>query len=94
MLRHIVIWKIKDDTTQENLEMLKRESETLKEINGVISLEFVINPLSTSSHDMMLCALYNSKEDLEKYRVDPIHVLFGQKLRPLVKERVSYDYEF
>ncbi|MGM9971363.1 MAG: Dabb family protein [Anaeroplasmataceae bacterium] len=94
MLRHIVIWKIKDDTTLEQLQMLKEESESLKAITHVIDLEFVINPLSTSSHDMMLNATYEDASKLEAYRVDPIHVEFGKKLRPLVKERVSFDYEF
>lgn len=94
MIRHIVIWKIKDTTKKEDMLFLKEESKKLNEIDCVVSLDFIVNPLNTSSHDMMLDAIYNSVEDLEKYRVHPIHVEFGKKLRPLVSERVSYDYEF
>lgn len=94
MLKHIVIWKIKEDTTKEQVEMLKKESETLKEIPGVISLNFIINPLSSSSHDMMLEAVYENVEGLESYRVHPIHVAFGKILRPLVSQRVSFDYTY
>ncbi len=95
MLRHIVIWAIKDTTTQQDLEMLKRESETLKDIPTLKSLEFVIDPIEKgTTHDMMLVGVYENEEDLEAYKVHPIHVAFGQKLRPLVKERVAFDYKF
>lgn len=92
MVRHIVIWKKKEDTTREQLEMLLRESETLKSIEGVISLEFSIDPLNEVNQDIVLNALYTDKNALDNYVTHPIHVEFGKKLRPLVAEKNSFDY--
>lgn len=94
MVRHIVIWKALETTTREDLENLKKLSETLLEIKGVVSLDFVIDGIAKTTHDIVLNATYNSLSDLENYQVDPIHVEFGRHLRPLVKERVCFDYEY
>lgn len=92
MVRHIVIWKIKDTTTREDLVDLKKRSEALKSIPGVISLDFEIDPIEGSTHNMCLNAVYESKEALDTYKTHPVHVEFGTHLRPLVCERVAFDY--
>lgn len=92
MVRHIVVWKTKDTTTKEDLQDLKRRSEALKEIPGVIEIEFEINPLEGSNSQICLNALYATKKDLDDYKVNPIHVEFGTHLRPLVSDRSAFDY--
>lgn len=92
MVRHIVIWKVKEGVSKESLIDLKKRSEALKDIKGVVDLSFSIEPVDGSTHDMCLNALYNTKEDLDAYKIDPVHVEFGTHLRPLVCERVAFDY--
>lgn len=92
MVRHIVVWKIKDTTTREDLIDLKKRSEALKDIPGVIELEFEIDPVEGSNAEICLNALYATKADLDAYKVNPIHVEFGTHLRPLVAERSAFDY--
>ncbi len=94
MIRHIVIWKVKEGVSRKELEDLKELSETLKKINGVKELDFVIDKLDGTTHDICLNVVYNNESELKAYKDDPIHVEFGKHLRPLVSERVAYNYEF
>lgn len=94
MVRHIVIWKIKETTTREDLLDLKKRSEALRDIPGLVSLEFEIDPVEGSNAQICLNAVYNTKEDLDSYKVHPIHVEFGTHLRPLVADRSAFDYNF
>lgn len=94
MIRHIVMWKSKETTTKTDLDNLLNLSKNLKEIPGVLNLEFIVNALSSSTHNIMLNAVFNTLEELAAYQVNPIHVDFGSHLKPLVYDRVCIDYEF
>jgi len=93
MIRHIVIWKLKEDAKMEDVLKLKELSNTLKDIKSVVDVEFLVNPSKGSTHQMCLISVHNTIEDLEAYAVDPVHVEFGSHLKPLVCERVCYNYE-
>lgn len=92
MVRHIVIWKIKDTTSKDDLLDLKNKSEALKNIPGVVDLKFIVDAMDSSTHDICLNGLYESKEALDNYQVNPIHKEFGSHLKPLVCERIAFDY--
>lgn len=94
MIRHIVMWKKLDETTDKDLDELLKLSETLKTIPGVKSLEFIVGSKDTSTHDIMLNVVFDNMDLLNNYQVHPTHKNFGAHLKPLVKERVCIDYEF
>ncbi len=92
MIRHIVLWDLKDDVDFNLVLKLKEESEKLKSISYVKSLEFSVSPLKDDNYKMMLNATFDSLEDLDAYQVNHIHKEFGKKLKELVKSRVAFDY--
>ncbi len=92
MIRHIVLWDLKDNIDKELVIKLKEESNKLNSIPYVKSLEFNITPLKSDNYKMMLNATFDSLEDLDLYQTNPIHVEFGKNLKELVKSRVAFDY--
>lgn len=96
MVKHIVMWNIKDSENKEEvLKTLKEKLEALKgDIQEIQNIEvgFNYNP-SDAAHDVVLYSEFNSKEDLDAYVIHPAHVAVGQYVRSVVKDRVVVDYE-
>ncbi len=98
MIRHIVMWNHKDDFNHEekvmNAQKVKNELESLpRMINGIISLNVIINPLSTSNREIILNSLFESEDHLQQYQVHPEHVRVSQFVGSVVKDRVCIDFE-
>lgn len=78
MIRHIVVWNFKDEVSKEeralHAQKIKNDLETLvNEIEGIVSIEVVIDPLSTSNCDIMLNSVYESEITLKQYQEHPEH---------------------
>mgnify|MGYP002562428526 FL=1 len=59
MVRHIVIWKLKEDLTGERLALVKQNAKEaleglLGQIPGLLSAAVAVDGLATSTGDMML----------------------------------------
>ena len=98
MVRHVILWKLK--------EMPAAEQETVKadikagleglagQIPGLLEVHVNINGLPTSNADVMLDTTLESFEALKGYAVHPAHVAVADgKVRPYTKTRVCLDYE-
>lgn len=97
MVRHIVMWNLNEGFTDEekkfNLEKIKRKLEELKGlIEGVISLEVIINPLVGSNKDVILNSLFESEETLNHYQTHPEHIRVGGFIKSVTCNRVCFDY--
>lgn len=98
MVKHIVIWKLKDfsngKSKQENALEIKKQLESLNgRMPGMIKLEVGIDFSNTeNSSDIVLYSEFESKEALDNYQVHPDH----EKLKPFVSscrsERRVVDY--
>lgn len=78
MVRHIVAWnfnkKFADEQNMENAKKVKDELEELVDlIDEIILLKVDINPLKTSSCDVVLTSLFENKETLAAYIIHPEH---------------------
>ncbi len=100
MVRHIVAWNFAEGNSLEenkrNAETIKRELENLKNlIDGIISIEVLINPLSSSDSDLMLDSIFVDEEALKAYQVHPEHVRVGtEHVRPATCNRKCVDFTF
>ena len=99
MLKHIVMWKIKDSQEgvekNELMDRIKRELEGLKSAIAEIKVMEVgknSNKLPTS-FDIALYSEFESKEDLEIYKEHPEHVKVAQFVRQVTTDAVVVDYE-
>jgi len=98
MVHHIVMWKFKPEIEEEKKADIKKAmSENLKalvgRVPGLLSLEFVENPITSSTHDIALVSTMEKAEDIATYAVHPEHVHVADTfVCPYVTERACLDY--
>ena len=99
MIKHIVMWKFKKDIREDEKTALKTamkvELEALVgKVPGLVSLEFIGEPFSTSTHDMALVSELETKKVLTEYSDHPSHIAVADTyVRPFVCDRSCLDYE-
>lgn len=99
MVRHVIVWSLKDEYSNEEKETIKagiKEGlESLKEkVPGIMQIRVLTDRLASSSGDVMLDSVFEDEKALKEYSVHPAHVeVANNKVRPFVKIRSSFDYE-
>ena len=99
MIKHIVLWRLKDfaggATKQENALKVKAMLEEMQgKIPGMLKLEVGLDfERSESAADIALYTEFVSREALDAYQLHPLHAKVKDFL-PLVRtERRVIDYE-
>ena len=99
MIKHIVLWKLKDSAEgkckTENAQIMKSMLEALPAKTGdcIRSLEVGVNLKgSAESADIALYTEFNSLEDLESYTKHPEHVKVAEFIGKVRSERRVIDY--
>jgi hypothetical protein len=99
MIKHIVLWKLKDfaegTTKQQNALKVKAMLEDMRgKISGMLKLEVGLNfEASDSACDISLYSEFTSRVALDAYQIHPEHIKVKNFL-PLVRtERRVVDYE-
>lgn len=99
MIRHIILWKLKDEFSESEKETInanvKKALEALPEtIDNILKMEVIINGLDTSTCDMMLFSEFTDEKALKAYKVHPDHQHAANTyVRPNVEIRLCMDYE-
>ena len=99
MVRHVIVWSLKDEYSNEEKETIKagiKEGlESLKEkVPGIMQIRVLTDRLASSSGDVMLDSVFEDEKALKEYSVHPAHVeVANGMVRPFVKIRSSFDYE-
>ncbi len=99
MVKHIILWNLKDEYSQEQKAQIKAEIKAAIEslqgkVPGLVDIKVQIDHLATSSADLMLDATLESEEALKGYAVHPEHVkVANENVRPYTKSRSCLDFE-
>lgn len=99
MIKHIVLWKLKENAAeaskQENAQKIKELLEALPAvIPEVHSLEVGLNfAEGNAAFDVALYSEFQSKADLEVYRVHAEHVKAAGFVGEVTADRVVIDYD-
>lgn len=97
MIKHIVMWKLKDELANKeeiSLEIKKQIEELKSKIDGIIDIEIGINfESSEQAYDIVLYSKFNSKESLNFYQNHEEHIKVANFIKSVVKSRVVSDYE-
>ena len=100
MVKHIILWTLKEELSEAEKEMVKKEIkdglETLVgKVPGLLEVKVYIDGrLSTSTADVMLDSTLESQEALKGYAVHPAHVeVADTKVRPYTSLRSCLDFE-
>ena len=99
MVKHIILWQLKDEYSEEQKETIKSEiKEGLEglqgKIDGLLHIQVRIHGLKSSNADLMLDSSFENEEALKNYAVHPAHVAVADaKVRPFTRTRTCLDYE-
>lgn len=98
MVHHIVMWKFRPEIEEAKKPELKAAmkenlSGLVGKVPGLLTMEFVDAPLSSSTHDIALVSTLEKAEDIAVYAHHPAHVAVADTyVRPFVTERACLDY--
>lgn len=99
MVRHVILWQLKDEISGSEKEIVKKGIkeglEGLKgKIEGLVEIKVNENSLPSSNADVMLDSLFESADALKNYSTHPAHVeVANGKVRPYTKARTCMDFE-
>lgn len=99
MIKHIVMWKLKDEAEGNlkvrNAEIMKEKLESLEnKVKELKSIEVGINiEESAQAFDVVLYSEFDSVDELNIYQVNEEHVKVASFVRSVVIDRVVVDYQ-
>jgi hypothetical protein len=99
MVKHVILWKLKEEITGDSKEKvlgeMKENLEALVgKVPGLLRLEIVTKPMASSNADVMLDSDLESEEALKGYQSHPDHVAVANTyVRPYTEVRLCMDYE-
>ena len=98
MVRHVIIWTLKDEYTEEEKKNIMRGiKEGLEGLKGVVpgllEISVITEGLESSNGDLMLDSVLENEQALKNYAVHPAHVAVAEgKVRPYTKTRSCFDF--
>lgn len=99
MVKHIILWKIKEEYSKKEKEEIKAGvKEGLEALKGVVlglsDIHVQIEALDTSNADIMLDSVFENEAALKTYAIHPAHVkVVNEKVRPFMEIRLCMDFE-
>ena len=99
MVKHVILWQLKDELTAEEKAIIKKEmKESLEalvgKIPGLVEMKIQIEALASSNAEVMLDSTFEDETALKGYSVHPEHVKVADgKVRPYTKTRSCLDFE-
>lgn len=99
MVKHIILWTLKEEFSKEEKEKIKAEIKTSLEglmgkIPGLLEIKVHTNGLASSNTDLMLNSSFTDEAALRGYAVHPEHVAVADgKVRPFTATRSCLDFE-
>lgn len=98
MIKHIVMWKLKDEYESQNKNVLAQEmKKRLEALKGliaeVVEIEVGINEfLTPQAFDIVLYTEFKSEDDLNTYQKHPEHLKVVDYIKQVTTERIFVDY--
>lgn len=99
MVKHIILWQLKDELSEEEKKAVKLGiKEGLEElagkIPGLLDIKVQIEGLASSNAEVMLDSSFEDEAALKVYATHPEHVAVADgKVRPYTKTRMCLDFE-
>jgi len=95
MVKHIVMWRLKDKSTKDaDAARIKELLESLTgRIPGLLKIEVGVNFIAdANSADVVLYSEFADAAALAGYQVHPLHLEVVPQVKALAVERRSADY--
>ena len=99
MVKHIILWALKPEYTNEQKVQIKANIKQgleglLGKIDGLADIKVYTNGMPSSNADLMLDSTFESEAALKAYAIHPEHVAVADsKVRPFTAVRYCLDFE-
>lgn len=99
MVKHIILWQLKDELSEEEKKVIKAEMKEgleglVGKVPGLLEVKVQTEGLASSNAEVMLDTTLTDEEALKGYAVHPAHVTVADgKVRPYTKTRMCLDFE-
>ena len=99
MVKHVIVWTLKDEFSAEEKKEIKAGIKAGLEglqgkIPGLVEIHVLTEGLASSSGDLMLDSTFEDEASLKGYSVHPAHVAVANGIvRPNTELRTCLDYE-
>lgn len=98
MIKHIVMWKLKEDacgnSKSTNAKLMKEKLEAmLQVIPEIQTLEVGLNINPAENFDVILYSTFKTLDDLKVYSDHPEHKKVSDFVSAVRSERYAIDYE-
>lgn len=99
MVKHIILWQLKDELSAEEKKVVKAGiKEGLEglvgKIPGLLEVKVQTEGLASSNAEVMLDTTFTDEVALKGYATHPEHVAVADgKVRPYTKTRLCLDFE-
>ena len=99
MVKHIILWQLKDELTADEKVLIKSGikeglESLMGKIDGLVVIKVESDGLESSNADIMLYSVFENEAALKSYAVNPAHVQVADtKVRPYTKTRLCLDFE-
>ena len=94
MIRHIVMFRIKDEYKDEIPQLVKNFYSMKGKIEGMVNLEAGADFLhSERYYDLALITEFNSREAFNAYQTHPIHMPVKKRMHEVRSTSAACDYE-
>ena len=99
MIKHVILWQLKDELTTEEKSAVKAGIKEglealIGRIPGLLEIRVQSKGLPLSNADLMLDSTFESEAALKAYATHPAHVEVADgKVRPFTKTRLCLDFE-
>jgi len=95
MIRHIVLFKIKDEFKDEIPQLVKNFYGMKGKVEGMLDLESGQDVLhSDRSYDLALITTFDSMESFQAYQTHPAHLPVKKRMHEVRSASVACDFEF
>ena len=99
MVKHVILWQLKDELTVDEKKKIKAEMVVALEglvgkVPGILEVKVQTEGLASSNAEVMLDTTLTDEEALKGYAVHPDHVEAANTyVRPFTKTRLCLDFE-
>lgn len=97
MIRHVILWKLKESIPENEKPLCRAEAKKRLEnldgkIPGLLSIKVYTEALPSSNADMMLDSAFETEADLAAYQTNPLHVEAATYVCSVVETRLCLDF--
>lgn len=95
MIRHIVLFKIKDEFKSEIPQLVKNFEGMRGRIEGMLELQAGADILhSERSYDLALITVFQDRAAFDAYQTHPVHQPVRKRMHEVRSASVACDFEF